>query len=384
MLRAIKLPLLLLLLWLTGMYLRLPMLAAPPLAGDMAEALALNQVQQGMLTTLPLIMLALGAVPGAILVKLFGARSALVISILIIALFSGARGFAPNGSLLLAATAAMGFGVAMMQPALPAVLPGWLSTKYLALGTAIYMNGMLIGEFTGAGLTLPLMMPLVDDQWRWAIVAWSLPAIAIALLLLIPARIDKPLASSSWMPDWHSPLIWKIGLLMSTSSTLFFGANAYMESVLEARGELNWLATSLFWFNLFQVIASLLLIRMAKRWVGMRLPLVLAAAMGLAGMVLFITTAGILSLTGLLMVSFSTAFLLILLVAVPPILSREHAGSISAGAFTIGYAMSFFVPLAGGWLAELTGSVNLTIWVLIAYASLAIPLALALPKKMLA
>ena len=44
----------------------------------------------------------------------------------------------------------MGLGVAMMQPSLPALLPRWLEPKHLAIGSAIYMNGMLMGEFIGA------------------------------------------------------------------------------------------------------------------------------------------------------------------------------------------------------------------------------------------
>lgn len=381
MLKAIKLAAIFILLWLTGMYLRLPMLAAPPLAGDMASTLQLNQLQQGMLTTLPLIMLALGAVPGSILIQRLGARQALVVSIITIALFSAGRGFAGAPWQLMLATAGMGFGVAMMQPALPAVLPSWLHSKYIALGTAVYMNGMLIGEFTGAGLTIPLMLPLVDNDWRWAIILWSLPAILIALLLLLPKSQPKPVRTASWMPDWRSRRIWQIGLMMSTSSTLFFGANAYMESILGARGELNWLATSLFWFNLFQVIASLLLLRMASRWVTKRAPLIFAALLGVSGMLLFVLTAGLISLFGLLMVSFASAFLLILLVALPPYLSRTGAGAISAGAFTIGYFMSFFVPLVGGWAADITGNVNTAVWIMIAYATIAIPIALRLPKQ---
>ncbi|WP_119393977.1 MFS transporter [Salinibius halmophilus] len=381
MLQAIRLPALFALLWLTGMYLRLPMLAAPPLASDMALALRLNALQQGMLTTLPLIMLAIGAVPGSVLIQKLGARPALVISLVFIALFSAARGLAPNGALLLLATAGMGFGVAMMQPALPALLPAWLNSKHLAMGTAIYMNGMLIGEFTGAGLTIPLLMPLLEQSWRATIVVWSLPAILIALLLLLPKGQPKPVNTSSWMPNWRSPLIWQMGFLMSTSSTLFFGANAYMAPVLEARGEADWLAASLFWFNLFQVVASVLLIRMAKRWVGLRAPLIFAAVLGLSGMIVFIQAAGLTALFGLLMVSFASAFLLILLVALPPMISREQAGAISAGAFTIGYAMSFFVPLIGGWIAQTSGSINLAIWTLIAYATIAVPLAVKMPKN---
>mgnify|MGYP000386233174 CR=1 FL=1 len=48
------------LLWLAGVYLRIPVLVAPPLAPFISNELALTQALTGALTTLPLLMLAIG------------------------------------------------------------------------------------------------------------------------------------------------------------------------------------------------------------------------------------------------------------------------------------------------------------------------------------
>ena len=52
------------LLWLAGVYLRIPVLVAPPLAPFIGDELALTQALTGALTTLPILMLAIGAMPG--------------------------------------------------------------------------------------------------------------------------------------------------------------------------------------------------------------------------------------------------------------------------------------------------------------------------------
>ena len=145
-------------LWFAGIYLRLPMLVMPPLSPAIAAELSLNQTQIGALTTIPVLMLSLGALPGSLVISRVGPLMTLVLSLLLVALASSARGLAPPLVLLLLFTAVLGLAVAVMQPAFPLLVQHWCP-GFAALGSAVYMNGMLMGEFIGAGLTLPLVMP---------------------------------------------------------------------------------------------------------------------------------------------------------------------------------------------------------------------------------
>ncbi|MFU8817146.1 MAG: CynX/NimT family MFS transporter, partial [Pseudomonadales bacterium] len=169
-------------LWLAGLYLRLPMLVAPPLAPLIGAELSLNQSQIGALTTIPVLMLALGALPGSFFIARLGPGLALVLALVLLALASAGRGLAPPPMVLFACTVLLGFAVAVMQPALPVLVGQWLPGS-LALGSAVYMNGMLMGEFIGAGLTLPVVMPLLDGDWRATLLVWSLPALVVAALV---------------------------------------------------------------------------------------------------------------------------------------------------------------------------------------------------------
>ena len=371
------------LLWLAGVYLRIPVLVAPPLAPFISDELGLTQALTGALTTLPILMLAIGAMPGSLAISRIGPRNTLAMAMVIMVIGSAGRGLVPDTTTLMVASAVMGLGVAMMQPALPALLPRWLAPHHLAIGSAIYMNGMLMGEFIGAGITLPVLMPLLDNSWRATLLAWSLPALLVAAALFLPKRdLARPVRRSAWLPDWKNPLTLRIGLLLGLSGSMFFGLNAYMGNLLAQQGHFEKLADALFWYNFAQVVASLLMLKMARFWVGKRSMIILMAVLSIVG------TGGTLVLEGwpaifsATLMSFVAGILLILLVALPPLLVRsEDTGRLSAGTFLVGYTLAFSVPMIGGLIADWSGDIRHAIMVMVGYSLLVLPIAFTLDLR---
>ena len=371
------------LLWLAGVYLRIPVLVAPPLAPFIGDELALTQALTGALTTLPILMLAIGAMPGSLAISRIGPRNTLALAMVIMVIGSAGRGLVPDTFTLMIASAVMGLGVAMMQPALPALLPRWLEPHHIALGSAIYMNGMLMGEFIGAGITLPVLMPLLDNSWRATMLAWSLPALLVASALFLPRRdLARPVRRNAWLPDWDNPLTLRIGLLLGLSGSMFFGLNAYMGNLLEQQGHFEKLADALFSYNFAQVVASLLMLKMARAWVGKLSMIILTALLSIIG------TAGTLILEGwpaiisATLMSFFAGILLILLVALPPLLVRsEETGRLSAGTFLVGYTLAFSVPMIGGLIADWSGDIRHAIMVMVGYSLLVLPIAFTLDLR---
>lgn len=368
------------LLWLAGVYLRIPILVAPPLAPFITGELGLSQTQTGALTTLPILMLAIGAMPGSLAIARLGPRNTLALAMLIMVIGSAGRGLVPEPMTLMLAGAVMGLGVAMMQPALPALLSRWLQPHHLALGTAIYMNGMLMGEFIGAGITLPVLMPLLDDSWRATLIAWSLPALLVAAALFLPRRdFARPGRAVAWLPDWRNPLTVKLGLMLGVSGSGFFGLNAYMANLLQQQGHFDKLAEALFWYNIAQVAASLVMLKLARIWVGRRGPIVVTAVLSILGTLGTVLVEGWWSIASATLMSFVSGILLILLVALPPLLVRsEDTGRLSAGTFLVGYTLAFAVPMLGGLVADWSGNINHAILVIAGYGVLVLPLALSL------
>ena len=368
------------LLWLAGVYLRIPVLVAPPLAPFISNELALTQALTGALTTLPILMLAIGSMPGSLAIARIGPRNTLALAMVIMVIGSAGRGLMPDTLTLMIASAVMGIGVSMMQPSLPALLPRWLEPHHLALGSAIYMNGMLMSEFIGAGITLPVLMPLLDNSWRATLVAWSLPALLVAAALFLPKRDRaKPVRKVAWLPDWHNPLTLRIGLLLGLSGSLFFGLNAYMGNLLQHQGQFDKLPDALFWYNLAQVFASLIMLKMARYWVGRRGVIATLASISLLGAIGAVMLTGWWSIVSATLMSLVAGMLLILLVAIPPlVVSAAETGRLSAGTFLVGYTVAFCVPMLGGVVADWTGDARHALMLMITYGLLVLPLAFTL------
>ena len=58
----------------------------------------------------------------------------------------------------------------------------WLPDR-IGFGTAVYSNGLIIGEILPVALMIPVVLPLVGGSWRLAFVAWGVPCFAIAAAL---------------------------------------------------------------------------------------------------------------------------------------------------------------------------------------------------------
>lgn len=349
----------LVLLWLVGLYLRLPILVAPPLAPAISGELALNQAAIGALTTLPVLMLALGALPGSYAIARLGAGACVAVSLVVLTLASAGRGLAPPVWLLFAATALMGFAIALMQPALPVLVKQWCGTR-VALGSAVYMNGLLMGEFVGAGLTLPVVMPWLDGDWRATLTAWSLPALLVAAAVAARSALrhgpDGSAGVVAWNPPWRQGRVWKLGLLLGAASAGFFGTNAYMGPVLTELGRGSELGRVLFVFNATQVVGSLLMIVLGGVLVGRRWPVIVVACGLPLGLLGFASGSPGVFLPAVVILGLCTCVQLILMVSLVPMVASERAaGPLAAGMFAVGYLLGFAVPLAGGVLADLSG-----------------------------
>jgi CP family cyanate transporter-like MFS transporter len=353
-------------LWFAGVYLRLPMLVMPPLSPAIGAELSLNLTQIGALTTIPVLMLSLGSLPGSLVISRLGPLMALVLSLLLVGLASAARGWVPPLASMYFFTATLGLAVAVMQPAFPALVLHWCP-GFVALGSAVYMNGMLVGEFIGSGLTLPMVMPWLQDNWRLTLLFWSFPALPAAALVYFGHRFGLPKVGRSairldWRPRWKEPRVWHLGIVLSAGSGGFFGTNAYMNALAANAGGNDPLAGFLMVFNGMQVVGSVSMVFLARFLIGKRWPVLANAWSIFIGLVGLSLSSGWLLMTFLVILGLSTCLQLILLVAlVPEVANSKEAAPLAAGMFTIGYLLGFAVPLLCGFLADVTGNTHLTL-----------------------
>lgn len=357
-------------LWLVGWTLRVPILAAPPLATRIADSFGLGEAAEGALTMLPVVTVAFGAMPAAWIIARFGLRTAIVTGLLVMAAASVARGQVPSAALLFLASAVMGLGVAVFQTALPAATRVWTPT-HVALGSAVYLNGMMLGELSGAGLTLPMVLPMAGGDWRFALALWSVPILLVALLVAL-MRVPKEqsdtgsaglpgLCQEASLPKWNDLRVWQYGLLLASSVVAFFVVNAYSGSILQSRGAFEAAEEFHFAYNATPLLASFAVL-MAPRWVGARRPIAVSAlfaALGLAG---FAFLDGWASWISALVAGFAATVELILLVSLPPAIAKGIAVTrLSAGMTLIGFSTAFLLTLLGGWLADSTDWIEMAL-----------------------
>lgn len=369
-------------LWLIGWTLRVPILSAPPLATMIADTFGLGEAGVGALTMLPLVAVAFGALPAAWLISRFGVRSSIVGGIVIMALASVARGYVPSTYLLFLMSILMGLGVAVFQTALPAAARTW-TPSHAALGSAVYLNGMMVGEFSGAGLTLPLILPLAGGAWPQALAIWAIPVIAIALIALMvrPStqaepednQWDKRTGPFSSLPRWNDGQIWQLGLLLACSIVIFFSINAFAGSVLQARGEEHALVGFMLAYNLTPLLASFVVLA-KPHWIGYRNPLGVSAIVAVLGFAGFIFLEGWASWIAAVIAGFSSTIELILLVSIPSAIAKGRGVTrMSAGTTLIGYGVAFMLPIVGGWAADQTGQVETALMPALVFSVLMIP-----------
>jgi CP family cyanate transporter-like MFS transporter len=348
------------LLWLTGTALRLTILAVPPVIPLIHDELALNGTQVGILTGLPSLVLAIAAVPGSLLIARLGVTMAMVVGLAITAVGGALRGALPDIAWLFGMTIVMAAGVAIMQVTMPPAVRAW-APRRIGFATAVYTNGLLIGEIVPVALMLPVVMPLAGN-WQWSFAFWSVPVVAIAALVIVlaPRRAELNQGATAprrrWWPDWKSLLIWRLGIMLGTINAMYFAANAFLPDYLNAHGQGAWISAALTALNGAQLPASLVLLMFASRLELKAWPYVVY------GLLCVCATGGIVFGTGAVVVAsaallgFAASSSLVLALALPPLLAEpDDVHRVTAAMFTISYSCAVIVPVISGLAWDLSG-----------------------------
>lgn len=348
----------LLLLWLAGNALRLTILAVPPVIPLIHDDLNLSATQIGILTGLPSMLFAFAAVPGSLLIARLGVRTALVVGLSLTALGGALRGALPDVAWLYAMTIAMGAGVAIMQVTMPPAVRTWVPDR-IGFATAVYTNGLLIGEVLPVALMLPLVLPMVHGSWQWGFVVWSVPVAIIAVVVLLAAPrvpLTATVARRRWWPDWNSHLIWRLGIMLGTINATYFATNAFIPDYLRSNGQGEWISATLTALNLGQLPASFILLAVAGRLERKAWPYVVCGVLCVFATVGIVTGTGAWIVASAALQGFAAAAILILVLALPPLLSPpDDVHRVTAAMFTISYSCAVIVPVISGILWDLSG-----------------------------
>jgi len=361
------------LLWICGASLRISILAVPPVIPLIQTDLHLSGTEIGILSGLPVIVFAIFAPPGSLLVARMGVLLTLTAGLAVAAAGAGLRAVVGNSVELYAATILMSAGIAVMQPAMSAAVRQWLPSR-VGLGTAVYTNGLIVGEIIPVAIMLPLLLPMFNQSWRLALAAWSIPIfiIGIAVTILAPRSSITAVArrAIAWWPNWRSNLIWRMGMILGSVTSSYFCTNAFLPSHLIRVGRAELVSPALTALNLGQLPASFLLLVIANKVQRKSWPYVQFGALTTASIVGIMLTGSIWTVAWAGLLGFCCGAALPLALALAPLLSeQDDVARTSAAMFAISYGFSMIVSLLSGVTWDMTGHASLA-FIPIALASM--------------
>lgn len=330
----------------------------PPLLPAIHRSLPLNEKAVGALTGLPILLLATATLLGSFLIARLGARRACILGLSLVAAGGALRGLGPSLLALFAMTVVMGLGIAIAQPSMPSLVAIW-TPRRIAIATAAYSNGLLVGEILPAALTVPWVVALAGGSWQWTLAAWSAPVALTALAILVLTPHERPESSAGparWLPDWGDPVTLRLGVALGAASAAYFGLNAFIPDYMRSNHHAALITPALTFLNLFQLPASFIVGGLAGHVLGRRWPFVATGALTVGAALALPLLPGIWQAVDAGLIGYAAAQVFMLVLAMPPLLAEAgDVHRITAGITTLQYTLAFLAPLGAGALWDASG-----------------------------
>jgi MFS transporter, CP family, cyanate transporter len=347
-----------------GVNLRTPLLSVPPVLAIIRANLGLSYSATGLLTALPSLMMGLGAWPAGRVAGRIGGRLSVTLGLALAALGTVARGIWPNTIALYVCTGALAVGIALAQTSIPSLARQWFPAR-IGFVSAIFTDGLTLGETLGASATAPLMRVWFGpNAWPAALLMWAIPLTAMLLFWLwlappAPAlgttmprsvAIPQPTSSSSARSE-RSVSPWVIGAIMGGGSVVYFGMNGWVAPYNEALRANAMTPLALFAINAAQLPVCIGLTLVAQRLAGKRWPFIVAGSIAAASVIGWLVTPPTLEPLWGTLIGASAAAVFTLAIALPAIFAHgAHVARLTGASLGISYTATFVGPYVGGVL----------------------------------
>lgn len=325
-----------------------------PVLDRIEAATGMTSVGAGLLTTLPVFLMGLGALVASSLRQRLGERCGIAVGVAIIALACAVRLFWFSSAGLLASATACGLGIAAVQ----ALMPGFIKRVFpsnagrvMGLYSTAIMGGATLAAATAAGLSRFV-------GWEAMLGLWGLPAL-FALVLWQGASSSDASAQRtvSGQPIGRSPSrsgkAWLLLIFFGVGTGAYTLVLAWLPPFYVQLGRSEDIAGyMLAGLTLMEVIAGLAVSVMIDRFRDRRGPLIAALFAVLAGLTCLIIMPLTLALPTMILLGLGIGalFPLSLIVTLDHADEPAIAGRLSAFVQGGGYIIASMMPFAAGWL----------------------------------
>lgn len=220
---------------LVALNLRPALTSVGPILGAIGESLALSSVGQGILTTLPVLLLGVAGPIAPRAAHKLGMERSVLLALMILGIALILRPYSGTAGLFVG-TAIAGGCIGVMSVLLPGIVKRDFPQS-ASLMTGIYTAMLCAGAAIAAGSTEPLRMTF-GGHWQPALAIWAVPA-AVAVLAWwlqlggkhIPREL--PAAKKSLFRDKRA---WQIAFYMGLQSSLAYTVFGWLPTILQDRG----------------------------------------------------------------------------------------------------------------------------------------------------
>jgi CP family cyanate transporter-like MFS transporter len=346
----------------TALNLRIAVASVPPLIDELRSSVPLSGTAAGVLTTLPVVCMAIGATIVPRLSRRMGHELPLVLVGISMAAGMLVR-VAPSAVALYAGTTIAGIGVALGNVLVPSLVKRDFHER-AGFMTGIYTMAISTSAGMAAGLTVPIENA-IGHGWRPALAVWALPALVCGLVWVPFARHPESVADRRTQTPHAAPrlmrdrLAWQVALFMGVQSLMFYSLLSWLPSILQDHGMSK--GTSGAYLSIFTLLGIPVCFAVPVIAARMRdqRALVTASVLFLAGgLVGLLLSPGNAALVWAVLAGISQAATLALafLFFVLRSHNQAEAAELSSMSQSIGYGLAALGPVIMGGLHQATGS----------------------------
>lgn len=359
--------------------LRSPLTSVSPVVNEMMEALHLNNLQAGLITTLPLLAFGCFSIFTPQWAAKFGLEKVLWYSmpVLVLGLLARASG---NLSLLFLGAALVGVAITIGNVLMPAFIKLRFPEK-MGLMTGINALSMNIAGVLASGFSVQIGL-WSGWGWRGSIGVWVITAILGFLVWIPQLRPAKPEAATalgSFSGMLKSRLAWYITLFMGLQSCMFYVFVAWLPVVLQewgmTREEAGWTFSYIQMTQLPITLFGPVITARVKKHTRLILFTTGVLLLGVLGLIFFKTA---LVIPSVICIGIGTglAFSIVLMFFVLKTETPQEAARLSGMAQSFGYLIAAASPPAFGliydWTSDWTYSLVLLIPLTLAMGTVAL------------
>lgn len=234
--------------WLVYFCFGLTIASMAPLIGPISAELGIGNGVMGLILGAWPLTYIVAAIPCGVLLDRLGARRMLFLASLVMAASGVARSASETPLQMLIAVALFGIGGPMISVGAPKIIARLFRAKTRATAMGIYVTGPYLGGILSLSLTNSVVMPLVGEDWRSAMLVYAFlvtvsGAIWFAIASLPAARRQsgeqdggKKFDLSAFAEIVRLP---DVRLILAMSIGIFFinhGLNNWLPEILGAHG----------------------------------------------------------------------------------------------------------------------------------------------------